>query len=59
MNLAKVNNNAYDTWLEPYIGYEFEYTKITKSKIYFKVDMGFGKFIIESTDLENFDILNN
>ena len=40
MAKAKVNKYAEGTWLEPYIGYEFEVQEITRSFVYFYMDNG-------------------
>lgn len=37
-----VNENAYDTWLEPYIGWTFEATRITRKNVFWLMDGGFG-----------------
>jgi hypothetical protein len=37
---AKVNYNAIETWLEPYIGHEFEVYAKTKNYIWFWIDYG-------------------
>lgn len=52
---ATINMNAYDTWLDPYIGWEFKIVKVTKTKIYFLIDCGFGKFRTENCNKELFD----
>lgn len=40
---ATVNYNAYDTWLEPYIGWDFKVLKVTKNYLWFFMDYGWGK----------------
>ena len=44
--LCEVNYNAYDTWLEPYIGWSFKIFRVTKTKVLFFMDRGFGKKMI-------------
>ena len=40
VQMAKVNRNSYNTWLEPYIQCEFEVFKITKKNVYILQDYG-------------------
>ncbi|HAY3540799.1 hypothetical protein HZP95_08590 [Elizabethkingia anophelis] len=51
---AKVNYNAIDTWLEPYIGHEFEVVKVTRNLVYFKIDRGYS-ICTEKHDKSNFN----
>ncbi len=44
--LCEVNYNAYDTWLEPYIGWKFKIFRATKRKVMFFMDGGNGKQLI-------------
>lgn len=53
---CEVNFNAYDTWLEPYIGWSFKVMRITKKKVLFFMDVGFGNTKICSHDKESFNI---
>jgi hypothetical protein len=46
MVLCEVNYNAYDTWLEPYIGWKFKVFRVTKRKVMFFMDGGNGKQLI-------------
>lgn len=54
---AKVNYNAYDTWLEPYIGWSFDVMKTTHHKVIFFMDGGHGKRIICSHQKRLFDLI--
>lgn len=53
---ATINENAYNTFLEPHIGWVFEVTKVTNKKVYFKMDIGFGNFTVENHYKQIFDI---
>lgn len=52
---AKVNYNAIDTWLEPYIGHEFEVVKVTRNLVYFRIDRGYS-ICTEKHDKSNFNL---
>jgi len=54
--LCEVNMRAYDTWLDPYIGWSFQVVKTTKNKVYFLMDIGFGKYRTESYDKYCFNL---
>lgn len=56
MAKAKVNKYAEGTWLEPYIGYEFEVQEITRSFVYFYMDNGKEKPDIEWHEKGIFDL---
>lgn len=54
---AKVNYNAYDTWLEPYIGHEFKVKKHNKLSVWFWMDHGYSKDELHHYDAEYFDLI--
>lgn len=54
--LCEVNFNAYDTWLEPYIGWSFKIMRVTKNKVLFFMDKGFGEKMICSHDKRLFNL---
>ena len=43
--VGKINDNAMDTWLEPYIGWEVKIIKTSKSFVWFKWDVGADKLV--------------
>lgn len=51
-----VNEKAYDTWLEPYIGWTFTATRVTKKNVFWLMDCGFGRFRREKKHPKYFDI---
>lgn len=53
-----VNENAYDTWLDPYIGWTFYATRITKKYVYWLMDCGNGVFRREKATRNRFYILD-
>ena len=55
--LCEVNYNAYDTWLEPYIGWHFKIMRVTKNKVLFFMDKGFGEKMICSHDKCLFNLI--
>lgn len=54
--LCEVNESAYNTWLEPYIGWTFKIVKVTNKKVLFLMDYGFGKLRIQSYDKVCFNL---
>jgi len=54
----KVNELAYGTWLDPYIGWEFELVNATKKHVYFLMDNGGTEKDIEKYDIRVFDFQN-
>ena len=55
--LAEVNHYAIGTWLEPYIGYEFEVTRKTKNHVWFLMDNGGKTKDVEKYDSHVFNIV--
>lgn len=54
---AKVNYSAVDTWLEPYIGWEFEVKKVTRDNVYFYMDNGKGNPDLDVYTRSKFDLI--
>jgi hypothetical protein len=42
--IATVNENAYDTWLDPYIGYKVEVARTTENNAFLVTDYGNDNF---------------
>lgn len=48
------NDNAYDTWLEPYMGWEFEVSRIEDDEVYIIMD---GSEYRCTGNLDEFDLV--
>ncbi len=57
MSKIKVTNRAEGTWLEPYIGWEFQVKKIGKNVVWFFFDNGGTKPCVEKYRKSIFDII--
>lgn len=51
-----VNDNAYNTWLEPYMGWTFDVIRYSRSFVYFLMDNGKPEKDITRYDRHVFDI---
>lgn len=55
---AKVNYNAVGSWLEPYIGHEFQIYSVTNSIVIFWMNYENGEVSRMSEDRKLFDIIS-
>jgi len=51
-----VNEEAYDTWLEPYIGWTFKATRVTRKNVFWLMEIGDRHFRREKKEPIYFDI---
>jgi hypothetical protein len=49
-----VTSNAFGTWLEPYIGWAFEFVRYKNRQVYFLMDTGNGIKEEKSHDFDAF-----
>jgi hypothetical protein len=56
--IGKINYNNIDLWLEPWIGWEVEIVKITKSFVWFKWNVGLNDPIIKKEDRNKIDLIS-